>query len=80
MQSSQCNYGVESYGRAEHQESPKKVKSVPTVSAFVCLYRHHNYNANLFTLLGMAVEMHVSPANWQTYEAHTKTGFYVGNS
>ena len=48
--------------------------------AFACLYGQHDYNANPFAPLGMAVEMHVTPANQKMYEAHTKTGFYVGNS
>ena len=67
--------------QAEHQLNLLlKSRVVPNISAFACLYGQHVYNANPFAPLGTAVEMHVTPANRKTYEAHTKTGFYVGNS
>ena len=44
------------------------------------LYGKHDYNANPFTILGSAVEAHVMPNKRKTFEAHTKAGFYLGNS
>ena len=72
MQSSPCSYSAESYGR-------QKISLIACESQGV-LYGQHNYNVNLFAPLDTAVEMHVTPANRQTYEAHTKTGSYIGNS
>ena len=67
--------------QAEHQLNLlRKSRVVPNISAFACLYGQHDYNANSSTPLGTAVEMYVTPANRKTYEAHTKTCFYVGNS
>ena len=67
--------------QAEHQLNLlRKSRVVPNISAFACLYGQHDYNTNPFAPRGTAVEMHVTPANRKTYETHTKTGFYVGNS
>ena len=41
----------------------QKLRVLPNISAFACLYRQHDSNANQFVPLGTAVEMHVTPAN-----------------
>ena len=44
------------------------------------MYGQHNYNANPFAPLGCEIEMHMMPAQRRTFEEHTKTGYYLGNS
>ena len=51
-----------------------------TKSSFEVLYGKHDYNANPFAILGSAVEAHVMSNKRKTFEAHTKAGFYLGNS
>ena len=67
--------------QAEHQLNLlRKSREHPTTSAFEQMYGPHNYDANPFAILGCAVEMHVVPKNRRTWEAHTKTGYYLGTS
>ena len=66
---------------AEHQLNLlRKSRVVPSVSAFAHLYGQHDYDANPWAPLGTAVEMHIMPAQRRTFAAHTKSGFYIGNS
>ena len=59
----------------------RKSRVDPTKSAFEILRKEkHDFNANPFAPLGSAVEMHVMPSKRRTFEEHTKSGFYIGNS
>ena len=67
--------------QAEHQLNMlRKSRANPSISAFEQMNGPHNFDANPFAILGCAVEMHVMPKNRRTWEAHTKTGFYLGTS
>ena len=67
--------------QAEHQLNLLRKSRVNLkVSNFGILYGQHNYDANPFPPPGSAVQMHVIPGNRKTWEAHTKAGFYLGNS
>jgi hypothetical protein len=52
----------------------------PTISAYVYLWKQHDYNANLFAPLGCKVEVHLVPSNCEMWAPHTASGFYIGNS
>ena len=65
----------------EHQLNLLRTSPVdPAMSAFEIMNGKHNYNSNLFALLAYAVKLHVMPSKRKTWEQHTKSGFYVGNS
>jgi hypothetical protein len=52
----------------------------PNVSAYAYLWRQHNFNANPFTPLGCKVEAHVKLAVWESWAAHTASGYYIENA
>ena len=52
----------------------------PAVSAFEQLHGPHNYDSHPFSILGSAVEVHVTPKNRRTWTEHTVPGFYLGPS
>ena len=52
----------------------------PAVSAFEQLHGQHNYDSHLFSILGSAVRVHVTPKNRRTWAEHTVPGFYLGLS
>ena len=54
--------------------------TVPTVSSFAHLYGHYSYDTNPFAPLRTEVEMHIMPGPCKSWAAHTKKGYYVGNS
>ena len=56
----------------------RKSRLDPTKSAFETMYGPHDYDAHPFAILGCEVELHVMPKNRRTWEAHTKTGYYLG--
>ena len=58
----------------------KTIKGRPKQVSFEVMNRKHDYNANPSPPLGCAVEIHAVPSQQRTWEAHTKTGFYLGNS
>ena len=67
--------------QAEHQLNLlRKSRVDPRKSSFEVMHGKHNYNTNPFAPLGCAVEMHVVPSRQKTWEAHTKTGYYLENS
>ena len=67
--------------QAEHQLNLlRKSRVNAEKSSFEVLYGKHDYNATPFAILGSAVEAHAMPNKRKTFEAHTKAGFYLGNS
>ena len=58
----------------------RKSRVNPVKSSFQVLYGDHNYNANPFALLGVEVEVYEMPSKSSTWGAHTKKGYYIGNS
>ena len=67
--------------QAEHQLNLlRKSRVDPTKSAFEVLRGPHDFNANPWAPLGCKAEIHVAPRKRKTWEEHTKTGFYIGNS
>ena len=56
----------------------RKSRINPKISAFEQMYGPHDYDTHLFAILGCAVELHVTPKSRRTWEAHTKTGYYLG--
>ena len=58
----------------------RKSRIHPDISAFEEMYGPHDYDAHPFAILGCAVELHVTPQNRRTWEAHTKSGYYLGAS
>jgi len=59
----------------------RKSRVDPTKSAYEVLYgKVHDYNANPWAPLGSPVQIHVNPKNRRTWDPHTKSGFYLGNS
>ena len=65
----------------EHQLNLlQKSRVVPTISAFVHMYRQHDYDAHPFAPLGCEIEMHIMPIGRKTWESHTKIGYYLGTS
>jgi hypothetical protein len=46
----------------------------------VYLWGQHDYNANPFAPLGCKVEANVTPGVWETWAAHTASGYYIGNA
>ena len=66
---------------AGHQLTMPLILSMdPSKSSFEVLHQSHNYNADPFIPLGCKVEMNGVPSKRKTWEAHTKAGFYLGNS
>jgi len=67
--------------QAEHQLNMlRKSRADPTISAFEQMYGRHQYDAHPWAVLGCEVEVHVMPAQRRTWEAHTKSGYYLGTS
>ena len=67
--------------QAEHQLNLlRKSRVNPSKSSFEVMNGKHDYNANPFAPLGVAVEMHVMPNKRRTWESHTKAGYYLGTS
>ena len=67
--------------QAEHQLNMLRVIRVdPSKSSFEVLNGSHDYNVNPFALLRCKVETHGVPSKRKSWEAHTKAGFYLGNS
>ena len=67
--------------QAEHQLNLlRKSRVDPSKSSFAVMNGEHDHNANPFAPLGCKVEMHVVPGKRKTWESHTKTGYYIGNS
>ena len=67
--------------QAEHQLNLlQKSRVTPAVSCFEAMCGQHEYNADSFAPLGCEAEMRVMPAQRLTFEEHTKTGYYLGNS
>ncbi len=52
----------------------------PTVSAYTHLWGQHDYNSNLFALLGCKVKAHLVPGIREMWAPHMTSGFYIGNS
>ena len=46
-------------------------------SSFEIMNGKHDYNANPFAFLGVAVEMHVMPSKRRKWESRTKSGYYL---
>ena len=62
--------------QAEHQLNRLPKSTVdPSKSTFEVMWGKHDYNANPFTSLDVAVEMHVMPSKRKTWESHTKVGY-----
>ena len=57
-----------------------KSNVTPAVSCFAAMYRQHDYNVNPVAPLGCKADMHVMLAQQRTFEEHTTTGYYLGNS
>ncbi len=53
---------------------------LPTVSAYAHLYGQHNYDRHPFAPLGCKVEAHMMPSTHESWEEHTKSGYYIGVS
>ena len=68
--------------QSEHQLNMLRTSRVDnSTSTFEIMGgQKHDYNSNPFAPLGQAVEMHVMPSKRKTWEEHTKSGFYLGNS
>ena len=58
----------------------RKSRVEPGKSSFQVLYGDDDYNANPFAPLGVEVELHEMPNKRATWGAHTKKGYYIGNS
>ena len=66
---------------AEHQLNLlRKSATNPHISAFAEMYGEHNYDAHPWAVLGSKVELHLMPDKRKTWDAHTKTGYYLGVS
>ena len=67
--------------QVEHQLNMlHKSRTVPTMSAFEHMYGQRRYDAHPWAVLRYEVKMHVMSAQRQRWEAHTKTGYYLGTS
>ena len=55
-------------------------RRLPSVSAYAYLYGQHNYERNPFAPLGYKVEVHMITSTRDTWEEHTASGYYIGNS
>ena len=63
----------------EHQLNLLRISRVdPSKSSFEIMNGKHDYNANPFAFLGLAVEMHVMPSKRRKWESRTKSGYYLG--
>ena len=62
--------------QAEHQLNMlRKSRTNPAISVFEQMHGQHQYKAYSCAVLGCELEIHVMPAQWRTWEAHTKTGY-----
>ena len=50
----------------------------PSKSSVESLHREHDYNVNPFAPLGYALKINVMPSKKKTWEAHSKSGYYLG--
>ena len=67
--------------QAEHTLNMlRSARVAPNVSAYAYLWKQHDFNANPFAPLGCKVEAHIKPAVWETWAAHTASGYYIGNA
>ena len=55
-------------------------RQLPAVSAYAYLYGQHNYDRHPFAPLGCKVEAHMMPSTRESWEEHTKSGYYIGVS
>lgn len=58
----------------------RQSRVVPTASSYQHLYGPHDYNKHPFGPLGCEVEAWISPSIRETWQAHTATGWYLGES
>jgi hypothetical protein len=53
---------------------------VPAISAFAHVHGQHHYMRHPFAPIGCAVEIHVKPGNWATWDTRCESGFSLGTS
>ena len=52
----------------------------PGISAYEDLNGEHSFDVQPFAILGSAVQIHVIPRNYKTWDTHTNAGYYLGPS